>query len=67
MAYDYQQVILGEYANRGYFVQEYEDAIVVCFKDKQVGVYSKVVTSKTLQDCCRRNEARLRETAGVAS
>ena len=67
MVYDYQKQILGEYANRGYYVQEYEDAIVVCFKDQQVGAYSKVVTSAILQDACRRHEARLRETVGVTS
>ena len=67
MAYDYQHQILGDFADRGYYVEEYEDAIVVCYKGKQIGAYSKAVTSETLRACCRRHEARLGETAGVAS
>ena len=67
MVYDYQHEILGDYANRGYYVQEYEDAVVVCFKDKQIGAYSKAVSCQILQRACRRHEARMREAAGVVS
>ena len=67
MVYDYQKQILGEYANRGYYVEEYEDAIVVCYKGTQIGAYSKAVTREILQRCCSRHEARMRQATGVAS
>ena len=67
MVYDPQKELLGEFADHGYFIEEYEDATVVCYKDKPIGAYSKVATPETLKGCCRRHEARMRETAGVTS
>ena len=67
MVYDPQKELLGEFADHGYCVEEYEDARVVCYKDKQIGAYIKTATPATLQRCCLHHEARMREAAGVAS
>jgi len=56
---------LGEYADHGYYVQEYEDAYAVGYKDKEFAAYPKYALPETLQAACRRYEAKLRETVGV--
>ena len=67
MVYDWQREMLGEYANHGYYIREYEDAYVLCFKGREFAAYSKLATAETLQEGCRRYEARLRQTVGVSS
>jgi len=57
---------LGEYADHGYYVQEYEDATAVGYKDKEFAAYPKCrATPETLQAACRRHEAKLRGQVGV--
>ena len=60
-----QEYWLGEYSNHGYYVQEYEDAYAVGYKDKEFAAYSRDATPEKLQAACRRHEARLRELVGV--
>jgi len=63
---DDQREWLGEYADHGYYVQVYEDAIAVGYKDKEFAAHPKhLATPEILQTACRRHEARLREPVGV--
>lgn len=49
---------LGEYADEGYRIQEYDDHVVtVCFKDKELAAFSQVgTTPEALQAVCKRHK-----------
>jgi len=63
------QAALGEYANQGYYLKEYDDHVVtVNYKNVEIAAYPQttVATSpEALRDCCQRHQVAL-AAAGVA-
>ena len=58
---------LGEFADGGYHLKEYDDHVVtVCFKEQELAAFNQgLATPEALRAVCQRHEARLRETAEV--
>jgi len=59
--------VLGEYADQGYWLKEYDDHVVtVGYKDKEIAAFSQTVaTPEMLKGVCNRHQARLRGPAKV--
>lgn len=58
--------MLGEWANRGYFIKEYADhTVTVCYKDngsKELAAFNQNLASQeVLRDVCRRHHETLQE------
>lgn len=62
-----EREILGEYADQGYWLKEYDDHIVtVGYKDKEIAAFPQMATTpEMLKGACERHQARLREPAEV--
>jgi hypothetical protein len=60
--------ILGEYADQGYWVKEYDDHIVtVGYKDKEIAAFSQIgTTPEMLRDACKRHMVQLTNPVGAA-
>ena len=57
--------MLGEWVNQGYFLKEYYDDILVCYKDngsRELASFNQnLATPDALQDVCKRHQATLVE------
>ena len=60
--------ILGEYADQGYWVKEYDDHVIaVGYKDKEIAAFSQIgTTPEMLQAACKRHMAQLTNPVRVA-
>ena len=61
---------LGEWADQGYFINEYADHVVtVCYKDdtdRELAAFEQTkATPEALQDVCKRHHERLIQMAEV--
>ena len=62
-----EKEILGEYADQGYWLKEYEDHVItVGYKDKEIAAFSQMsATPEMLKGAAERHQAQLRETVEV--
>jgi len=64
-----EKEILGEWADKGYWLKEYADHVVtVGYKDKELAAFPQTAPTTTpgaLKSVCQRHEERLREPAEV--
>jgi len=60
--------ILGEYADQGYWVKEYDDHVVaVGYKDKEIAAFSQTsATTEALRDACQRHMGRMVNPVGAS-
>lgn len=55
-----EKEILGDYANKGYSIEENTDHFTILFKDSMVAVRNQPkITPKEIQDICRRHKEGL--------
>jgi len=60
--------ILGEYADEGYWLKEYDDHVItVGYKDMEIAAFSQAVaTPEALREACARHMARMINPVGVS-
>lgn len=57
--------MLGEFADKGYALQSYPDALEIRYKGQSVAAYPIGTSKETIQAACQRHENRLNGVAGI--